>query len=240
MDGMGEKEYYLYMSYIYVSESKIKVYRQDCSEVLRNVCAQLKNKNILAQFTLIGSGARNMVTRNGDGPYDLDYNLIIIKAPSEYWQDLRKLKNTVRDALDNAEGFECFSDAQDSTSCLTALLHFEDSPQIKFSFDVAIISKNRNGNIQRLIHNKNVLGWTDQYIWNESPNSHDVSEKAYRLKCEGKWKEVRDRYLIKKNMYLGRNDKDHPSFVVYIEAVNEVYNRYFPSIISYSGPFLMG
>lgn len=240
MDGMGEKEYYLYMAYVYVSESEVKRYRQDCSKVLKDVCAQLKNKNISAQFTLIGSGARNMVTRNGNGPYDLDYNLMIIKAPNEYLQHPEKLKDIVRVALNKAERCECFSDAQDSTSCLTAILYFVDSPQIEFSFDVAIISKNRNGNIQRLIHNKNVLGLTDQYIWNESPNSHDVGEKAYRLKCEGKWKEVRDRYLIKKNMYLGRNDKDHPSFVVYIEAVNEVYNRYFPSIISYSGPFLMG
>lgn len=35
------------------------------------------------------------------------------------------------------------------------------------------------------------------------------------------------RYLEKKNMYLLRQDHNHPSFVVYVEAVNEVYSRYF-------------
>ena len=52
----------------------------------------LKEKGISAQFTLVGSGARNMVTRNGDGPFALDYNLEIIKASEEYWNDLRHLR----------------------------------------------------------------------------------------------------------------------------------------------------
>ena len=72
-----------------------------------------------------------MVTRNGNGPFDLDYNLEIIKAPDEYWNDLRQLKNTVRILLDKAEGLTCFSESQDSTSCLTALLHFKDEPAVE-------------------------------------------------------------------------------------------------------------
>ena len=145
-----------------------------------------------------------------------------------YWNDLRLLKETVRNALNWAERNEFFSDAQDSTSCLTAILYFEKSPDIKFKFDVAITTKNKNGNYMRLIHNKNVyaLG-LDQYTWNEVPNSHQVKDRADELKKAGLWQKVRDRYLEKKNMYLFRQDHDHPSFVVYVEAVNEVYNRYF-------------
>lgn len=88
--------------------------------------------------------------------------------------------------------------------------------------------KNKNGNYMRLIHNKNVyaLG-LDQYTWNEVPRSHQVKDKADELKEAGLWQEVRDRYLEKKNMYLSWQDRNHPSFVVYVEAVNEVYNRYF-------------
>ena len=169
-----------------------------------------------------------MITRNGDGPYDLDYNLLIMKAEERYWNDLRLLKETVRNALNRAERREFFSDAQDSTSCLTALLHFKDTPNVEFSFDVAITTKNKNGNYMRLIHNKNVyaLG-LDQYTWNEVPNSHQVKDRADKLKRAGLWQKVRDRYLEKKNMYLFRQDHNHPSFVVYVEAVNEVYSRYF-------------
>ena len=215
------------MAYEFVCESEAKQYRSDCSRILKKTCELLKAKGISAQFSLVGSGARNMITRDGDGPYDLDYNLLVMKADDEYC-DPRLLKDTIRNALNKAVGGKFFSDAQDSTSCLTALLHFGKTSNIKFSFDVAIIKKNPNGNYMRLIHNKNVyaLGW-DQYTWNEVPRSHQVKDRADELKRAGLWQKVRDRYLEKKNMYLFRQDHNHPSFVVYVEAVNEVYNRYF-------------
>lgn len=189
----------------------------------------LKEKGISAQFTLVGSGARNMVTRNGDGPFDLDYNHEIIKAPEEYWNNLRGLKDTIRILLDKAAGLKCFSESQDSTSCLTALLHFKDEPAIKFKFDVAIVSRNSKGKLRRLIHNKNAWGLgMDQYVWNEIPDSHNVAQKVKRLKAEGLWLTVRDRYVDRKNTYLSRwLDKDHPSFIIYIETVNEIYYKYF-------------
>ena len=215
------------MAYKFVCESEAKRYRSDCSDVLKETCELLKEKGISAQFSLVGSGARNMITRNGDGPYDLDYNLLIMKVDDEY-RDPRLLKDTIRNALNKAVGGKFFSDAQDSTSCLTALLHFKDTPNVEFSFDVAIIKKNPNGNYMRLIHNKNVyaLG-LDQYTWNEVPNSHQVKDKADELKKARVWQKVRDRYLEKKNKYLFRQDHDHPSFVVYVEAVNEVYSQHF-------------
>ena len=134
------------MAYEFVCESEAKRYCSDCSRTLKKTCELLRTKGISAQFSLVGSGARNMITRNGDGPYDLDYNLLIMKAEERYWNDLRLLKETVRNALNRAERREFFSDAQDSTSCLTALLHFKDTPNVEFSFDVAITTKNKNGN----------------------------------------------------------------------------------------------
>ena len=50
-----------------------------------------------------------------------------------------------------------------------------------------------------------------------------VDEKADKLKKLGMWNEVRDTYEELKNLYLRRGDRDHPSFVVYVEAVNQVY-----------------
>lgn len=170
-----------------------------------------------------------MITRDGDGPFDLDYNLEIIKALDEYWNDLHHLKDTVRVALDKAIGIRsCFSEAQDSTSCLTALLHFDDEPSVNFSFDVAIVTKNSKGSLCRLIQNKNGFGiGNDQYVWNEIPDSHDVAQKAKQIKSKGLWLKVRERYVDLKNMYLSRQDKSHPSFIVYVEAVNQVYDKYF-------------
>ena len=125
------------MAYEFVYESEAKRYRSDCSRTLKKTCELLREKGISAQFTLVGSGARNMITRNGDGPYDLDYNLLVVKADDEY-RDPLLLKDTIRNTLNKAVGGKFFSDAQDSTSCLTALLHFIDTPNVEFSFDVAI------------------------------------------------------------------------------------------------------
>ena len=142
--------------YKLVDEAECKKYRSDCSATLKQVRSILREKGITSQFTLVGSGARNMVTRDGDGPFDLDYNLEIIKALDEYWNDLHHLKDTVRVALDKAVGIRnCFSESQDSTSCLTTLLHFDDEPSVKFSFDVAIVAKNSKGTLCRLLQNKN-------------------------------------------------------------------------------------
>lgn len=77
------------MAYEIVCESESKRYRSDCASVLTKTCEILKSKNIIAQFSLVGSGAKNLITRNGNGPYDLDYNLVVIKADERYWKDLR-------------------------------------------------------------------------------------------------------------------------------------------------------
>lgn len=164
--------------YRLVDKVECKRYRTDCSKILKEVCELLGEKGISSQFTLVGSGARNMVTQNGNGPFDLDYNLEIVKAPDKYWNDLQYLKETVMVLLNKAEGMDCFSDLHDSTSCLTAILYFNDEPDVEFSFDVAIVTKNSKGKLCRLIHNKNVWGYgNDQYVLNEIPNSHNISKK---------------------------------------------------------------
>ena len=83
------------MAYEFVCESEAKRYRSDCSNVLKETCELLKEKGISAQFSLVGSGARNMITRNGDDPYDLDYNLLVMKADNEY-RDPRLLKDVYK------------------------------------------------------------------------------------------------------------------------------------------------
>ena len=85
----------------------------------------------------------------------------------------------------------------------------------------------------RLIHNKNAWGYgRDKYVWNEVPYSRDVTIKVKQIKTEGLWLDVRSQYVKLKEMYLSRwRDKDYPSFIVYIEAVNNVYNNHFTGIV---------
>ena len=75
----------------------------------------------------------------------------------------------------------------------------------------------------RLIHEKTGYVSNDRYFWNEAPNSSNIREKADDIKVSGYWQSVRDEYLNLKNQYLRRNDR-RPSFVCYIESVNNIYN----------------
>lgn len=214
--------------YNLVDESEVKVYRSQCSSILTEVRDILKEQyNIVTQFTLVGSGARNLVTVNGNGQYDLDYNLEILKLPDN--MDLHRLKETIRKVLNQVVGGTFFTDGQDSTSVLTSNLYFKGEPNKRFSFDIAIVTKNSNGTLCRLIHNKNQhsFGKQGQYTWCEVPNSHNVLEKSKKIKNKNGWLKVRDRYVELKNLYLRRNDHNHPSFIVYVEAVNQVYNEIF-------------
>ena len=213
--------------YKFVTASEIKPYRDACSEVLWDACAILLDEGISAQFRLIGSGAKNFVTRDGNSPYDLDYDLEIVKAPDNYWNNLRYLKDTVRRALDGAGGVTRFKFgySMDSTSVITVRLTSNNGFQPEFSFDVAITVK-EDGKTYRLQHDKNAYGWGyDQYIWNEIPNSANINEKSAKIKRVGRWDLIRERYLDLKNYYLRNRDNNHPSYVVFVEAVNEIYSE---------------
>lgn len=64
----------------------------------------------------------------------------------------------------------------------------------------------------------------NEYYWNMAPNSRNIKFKVDYIKSNGKWKLVREQYKGIKNRYLTQNDHNHPSFICYIEAVNNVYN----------------
>jgi len=40
------------------------------------------------------------------------------------------------------------------------------------------------------------------------------------------WNDIKKRYLEKKNFYLRKQDQTHPSFVVFVETINEVYYQH--------------
>ena len=70
------------------------------------------------------------------------------------------------------------------------------------------------------------MAW-DEWYWNQAPSSDALEKKVDRIKKENLWLEVIDVYLEKKNMYLRRGDRNHPSFNVYIETINEVHYKYW-------------
>lgn len=217
--------------YYYIEDKAfLKSMRGTCSDIINQLVQQInKGPEMKVQAHLIGSGAKNLITQNEKLPVDLDYNLCIIKTALQRGRDIREYIRKQFNAVLKANGW---GDCHDSTSVFTTeYRHFKKGNQTKFKIDLAI-TRYYNGGRQRLIHQKTGNACMDPYVWNPVPNSHRLEEKVHFLKSNGLWLELRETYRSKKNMYQKRNDTNHPSFIVYIESVNEVYSKYNPLGIS--------
>lgn len=199
--------------------------QRSCSRLMDELEVELRKNGINSQFFLIGSGARNMVTQNSNEAIDFDYNLNILSCGD--FDDCKAIKHEVIVAFNRVMKRNHLDDVEDSTSSITTKkIYFCDNSDIKFSMDVCIVTEETDGSWLRLIHKKGTNSYNDKYYWNIAPSSKDYTDKSQAIKSvPGWWSEVRDQYLKIKNRYLTRNDHNHPSFVCYIEAVNNVYNQ---------------
>lgn len=212
--------------------------RRLAGKIMQSLCHRLKVEyDIGANFKLVGSGGRNLILQNADEPVDLDYNLEILR-----YQDINngwELKEGVRKAFNEVLNEHRFGDCQDSTSCLASpRIYFTRGNKTEFSIDVCITKRDEADYYHRLIHEKTGSIAYDRYYWNIVRNSAGLREKADCIKNHGKWAQLREEYLKIKNGYLSRSGHTvwlgnmyvkHPSFVCYIEAVNNVYNQIMQS-----------
>ena len=198
--------------------------RNLCGDIMQDLCHILEEDyDIGATFYLVGSGARNLIMQSNNEPVDLDYNLEIIRC--EDFEDCRYIKECVRKSFNKALKVNDLDDCNDSTVPLTTeLIYFTEGNDTEFRMDVWITARYEDDNYYRLVHEKTGFALYDRYFWNIAPNSKRINEKVDYIKKCSKWMLVRQQYEKIKNMYLIRNDYNHPSFVCYVEAVNNVYN----------------
>lgn len=191
--------------------------------IMQELCHCLKTDYcISANFFLVGSGKRNLIMQNGNGKVDLDYNLEIIK-PSDLKE--RALKTNIIKAFNTVLRNRDLDDCKDSKSVITTGgIVFKNGNDTVFTLDVCIVTKDERGKYRRLIHEKTGFSYYDKYYWNEAPFSGDYKKRVDYIKKNGKWDLLREQYKRIKNKYLCQNDNNHPSFVCYLEAVNNVYS----------------
>jgi len=182
-----------------------------------------KDSDMSVSAHLVGSGARNLVTQNEKGQIDLDYNLYI--ECSKIWNE-REIKEHIRKKFNEVLRSNEWGNCKDSTSVLTTeWRYFRKGNKTQFRIDFAIIRRDYLG-WHRLIHEKTGSVIFDRYFWNQVSDSWELEKKVSILKSNNLWSQVRNKYLDKKNFYLCASDFNHPSFIVYIEAVNEVYYQF--------------
>lgn len=211
--------------YEYVDRKLVQCHDRKCRKILEELRQILRQEyGIDCQISLVGSGARDMVTRDGNGPFDLDYNLILQSYPKEFDHDLCRLKRVIRETLDSVSRGVSFSYGQDSRSAITILEYAAPSKSPVFHADLALLSKNADGDFQRLIHNKQIL--FEGYTWCKLPDSNRVGRRAHTLRQQGYWADVRKAYLDRKNWYLCHSLSHRTSFEIYVETVNEMFQRF--------------
>ena len=217
--------------YHYIQDKDfLKRLKSTCSDIVNQLVQRINNGSVMTvKACLVGSGAKNLITQNADDPIDLDYNICIIDTESININNGREIKEYIRKEFNSVLKANDWGDCQDSTSALTTEKRvFQQGKKTAFSIDIAIVIQNNSG-WHKLVHEKTGLVNLDRYYWNKIPNSRRLEEKVYAIKLNYLWDEVRNTYLKKKNLYLRRNDNTHPSFIVYIETVNQIYNKYFES-----------
>lgn len=207
--------------YHYVESKDYKPYHFFISDKLNRVKQQiLKEHQIETSVDSVGSLYKKLVTQNNSLPFDLDYNLVIENRLITQLNP-KPLKDYVMEHLDDmiAEEYEDWKYCQDSKAAIT-IRRVVDG-RLDFSADIAILARNSNGQYCRLLHDKQ----RQKYDWAPVPNSEKIYERFRKLKNYGYWEDIQEKYLEKKNRYLSKQDKDHPSFVVFVETIKEVWDK---------------
>lgn len=207
--------------YHYVGSKDYKPYHFFISDKLNRVKQQiLKEHQIETTVDSVGSLYKKLVTQNNSLPFDLDYNLVIENRLITQLNP-KPLKDYVMEHLDDmiAEEYEDWKYCQDSKAAIT--IRRVVNGRLDFSADVAILAKNSKGQYCRLLHDKQ----NKKYDWAPVPDSEKVYERFRKLKNYGYWEDIQELYLKKKNHYLSIQDKEHPSFVVFVETIKEVWDK---------------
>ena len=202
----------------------LKSMRSECSDIINQLVQFINGESTLyVEANLVGSGAKHLETQNNNEPVDLDFNLVILDTNGVDIRDARTIKEYVRKSFNTVLKRNGWKDCHDSTSALsTGQRVFKTGNKTPFSIDLAIICEGSDS-WYRLIHEKTGNTNLDRYYWVPGPDSKNLLSRVDWVKDNNLWNDVRDAYLEKKNMYLKRRDTDHPSFICYVEAVNEVY-----------------
>ena len=202
--------------YEFVNPKICSVLRTECEEILLGVQKELK-EFFTFQFYLIGSGEKALVTRNGEkAPFDLDYNLIIMRDKKELINDPKAIKELFLQAFNKVNHKYRFSFAKNSTSVITVRSFLDD---VSFSFDCAIMYEGNNGNMYKIVYDK-----PDRYIWNEVKHTKEFNAKFKYVRSQLGITEIKALYLEKKNRYL-RMQKNLSSFSILSETINELLQK---------------
>ena len=211
--------------YEYVKKSEYAPVRKELEQIINRVQVYMrKTYGLTFQFHLIGSGQRHLVTRikGGNRGYDFDYNLILTPPGDGYPYRAKVIKDKFMTAFKAALQGTKYSFPQDSTSSITIKVYDKGKTKIEYSCDFAIVYYGSIDSIDGYYFLRNHKP-QQAYQFAFRPSNFDIDEKAQEIIEDDGWPYIREEYLLLKNI----NKRKKPSFSLYAEAVNNVYNQMY-------------
>lgn len=209
--------------YEYVSKKEYRPIEIQLEQIIKKV-QNIVRDDFTFQFRLCGSVGRKVVTRikGGNKGFDFDYNLILNNPDEEHYWKPKFAKETLLNAFREAVKGTSFSDPEDSTSVITIKAKDKTKSRILYSADFAVIYYENDNNDR---YYKYIRRTGNQYTWEIRELSRNIDAKYNWLKenVEDYWDDIKEEYLKVKN---SNQIKDKHSYVLYMEAINNLYNHY--------------
>ena len=210
--------------YEYVTRKEFSPVKREIEHIIKKVNEIMETEEDISFYCdLIGSGKRHLITRlkNGNTGFDFDYNLVI-ETPTDFIWRAKEVKLGFIRAFNKALIGTKYKCAEDSTSAITIKVVDTQNSKIVHSCDFAIIyylSDDTNDGYKYIRNNKN-----GKYTFEIRKVSTNLNAKIDKIESywNNGWDIIRDEYLTVKN---SNKDADKHSFVLFLEAVNNVYNQ---------------
>ena len=211
----------------YVKKEEWHPVRDELYEIIHKLQDEVR-EYFTFQYHFVGSSKRNMITRgrNSNTGFDFDVNIEVNDPDEDY--SAEEIRNILRNGLDrvtNPYGRSIFGYdyTEDSTRVLTIKVKDKANSRIIHSCDFCVVNDCEDGRQQYIRYNKK----QHSYSWEYQPKGYyELPEKIEWIKKNGLWQQVRDVYLVKKNMNADKNKKSRSIFA---ETVHQVcqQNGYF-------------
>lgn len=209
--------------YEYVTRAEYSPVQKDVEAIIRKAQRIMKEKyDFHFSYELIGSSKNHLITRkkNSNTGYDFDYNLIIDTLENGYRYVAKNVNELFRLAFNEACKDSRFKCPEDSTSVLTLKCVDRKNKRIKYSFDIAIIYYASDDLDDGYYYLKNWKNGGYSFVFRKLSKNVDWKLDEI-LNYDNGWNMIREEYLKLKN---ANNDNNKKSYVLYLEAINNVYN----------------
>ena len=208
----------------YVPNEEWEPVRDELFEIIHRLQDEVRDK-FTFQYHFVGSSKRKMITRDrkSNKGFDFDVN-IEVNDPKENYsaEEIRNILHKGLDKVTNPYGYSifCCDYTEDSTRVLTIKVKDRANSRILHSCDFCIIYECRNGRQQYIRYNKK----QNSYYWEFQPKGYmELPSKIEWVKKHGRWQQVRDHYIYKKN--INDNPNKH-SRTIFAETVHEIWQKY--------------